>query len=213
MGDLQGVLDSLEEYTCDEVAIIRPVRDGDTLESFKSDIETLKNLKTMTPISFGGGIRTLKHLYLIKDLPIERLIFSSAFLEENYELITASKNLFGHQAIQCLLPVIYEDGEVYVFHSSKAEYSLLSSININFINDSANEIILYDIKNEGGRGFDWSLLDAMPFLNHKVVISGGIDTSILYVAKQKKIASVLIENKVLHKEYSVLGYKNAAKMF
>ena len=81
LGNFQSVLDSLEEYCCDEVAIIRPVRSNDSFKNFQRDIETLQKLKTMTPISFGGGIRTKEHLNILQGLPIERLVFSSMFLD------------------------------------------------------------------------------------------------------------------------------------
>ena len=44
LGTLQGVIDSLEEYQCDEIAIIRPVRKNDSLDAFKTDISELKKL-------------------------------------------------------------------------------------------------------------------------------------------------------------------------
>ena len=210
LGQLQGVLDSLEEYHCDEVAIIRPVRQADSIEFLKKDVEIMRSLNIMTPISFGGGIRSLEHLNLLKDLPIERLVFSSAFLEGNTELITSAKNLFGHQAIQCLLPIMKKNNMVYVYHSSKSRYIPLSEVDIGVINELANEIVLVDLLHEGLKNqFDWSLLDMMPFLNDKIIISGGVGKETLRCARDREVASVLIDNKVLHQEYSISGYKHA----
>lgn len=213
LGNLQEILDSLEEYQCDEVAIIRPVRNTDSLGRFQEDIEVIKALKSMTPISFGGGIRSHEHLNMLKDLPIERLIFSSAFLDRDIGLITSAISLFGHQAIQCMLPVAHKDGDVYIYHSAKAKYVPVSDIDKQFIDEFANEIILFDTTNEGGRNqFDLSLIEAVGFPTDKIIISGGIGKQAVYTANQKKIASVLIDNKVLHQEYSISGYKNAANM-
>ncbi len=210
LGTLQGVFDSLEEYQCDEVVIIRPVRKNDTLKSFQQDIQVIKTLKTMTPISFGGGLRSLEHLRLLKDLPIERLVFSSAFLEGNSELITFAKDLFGRQAIQCLLPVRYQKGEVYVYHSSAENYVPLTSIDTQFIDELANEIVLFDTFHEGCQDqFDWSVLLDVPFAPDKLILSGGIGKKTQRIARQKNIASLLIDNKVLHQECSILGYRYA----
>ncbi len=210
LGTLQGVLDSLEEYQCDEVAIIRPVRKNDTLKSFQQDIHVIKTLRTMTPISFGGGIRSVDHLNLLKGLPIERIVFSSAFLEKKRELITLSKDLFGHQAIKCLLPVCNQKGEVHIYHSSVGGYIPLSTIDTQFIDELANEIILFDTKHEGcSDQFDWSILQGVPFAPDKLIISGGVGKKTTRIAQQENIASVLIDNKVLHQEYSILGYKYA----
>jgi len=210
LGSLQGVLDSLEEYQCDEVAIIRPVRKNDTLNKFQQDIKVIKALKTMTPISFGGGVRSIEHLNLLKGLPIERIIFSSAFLEKKRELITLAKDLFGHQAIKCLLPICYQNNKVHVYHSSLGNYVPLSNIDTKFIDELANEIVLFDTQHEGGKDqFDWLLLSGIPFPLEKIIISGGIGKKTKLSAQQQNIASVLIDNKVLHQEYSILDYKYA----
>ena len=210
LGALQGVLDSLEEYQCDEVAIIRPVRQNDTLKSFQRDIQVIKALKTMTPISFGGGIRSLEHISLLKGLPIERIIFSSAFLEKQTELITLAKDLFGHQAIKCLLPVSVQKGEVHVYHSSAGRYIPLSTVDTQFIDELANEIVLFDTDHEGcSDQFDWSIIEEVPFAAEKLILCGGVGKKTPCIARQNNIASVLIDNKVLHQEYSILEYKNA----
>ena len=85
LGSMQLAMDSLEQFECDEVAIIRPVRDQDSMELFAKDLDVISRLKTMTPISFGGGIRSLHHLELLMDLPIERLVFSSSFIKNKCE--------------------------------------------------------------------------------------------------------------------------------
>ncbi|MDA0120149.1 HisA/HisF-related TIM barrel protein [Vibrio sp. T11.5] len=213
LGDLQSVLDSLEEYQCDEVAIIRPVRDQDTFAQFEADIQVLHRLKTMTPISFGGGIRSFKHLALLNDLPIERLVFSSAFLAKDHMLLDEAKNLFGHQAIQCLLPIRTLNGSLEVFCSEKSTFVTINDIDFSFIQSYANEIILFDVASEGEHNqFDFELLSALPIENSKLIVSGGIGHESVRAASEKGLASVLIDNKVLHKEYSITSYKHAFKL-
>jgi phosphoribosylformimino-5-aminoimidazole carboxamide ribonucleotide (ProFAR) isomerase len=213
LGDIQGILNSLEEYQCDEVAIIRPVRVNDTLAKFKEDIEVLHCLKTMTPISFGGGIRTADHLVLLKDLPVERLVFSSAFILKNQALIEVAKNLFGHQAIQCLLPIQNQNGNMQVYCSYKAVFIPLAEVDFEFIQSYANEVILFDISHEGASDkFDFELVNQIPLSNDKLIISGGIGFESIKTAYKLGFASVLIDNKVLHEECSITRYKYAAKM-
>ena len=210
LGSLQLAMDSLEEYKCDEVAIIRPARDKDTLELFSRDIEIIRVLKSMTPISFGGGIRTLNHLKLLQDLPIERLVLSSAFISRNTSLIDKAINLFGHQAIQCLLPVKFIRDEVFVYDCENAQFLQLRALDLALIDDLANEVVLYDIDNDGCRNcFNKSLVESFSFVKSKLVITGGIGKAIIDWAKQQELASVLIDNKVLHQEYSIKGFKRA----
>lgn len=209
LGDLQTVLDSIEEYMSDEISIIRPVRTGDTLVDFETDIGILRNIKSMTPISFGGGIRTSAHIELLRGLPIERLVFSSAFIDKNRELITEGINLFGHQAIQCLLPLKLVNNQIFVFDSSRSDYIPFSQLDINFIEELANEIILVDTIHEGEQDeFDWNLVELTQLPKNKLIISGGVGKRTIEVAKECEISSVLIDNKTLHKENSILSYRN-----
>lgn len=213
LGELQSVLDSLEEYQCDEVAIIRPVRENDTFAQFEADVKALHNLRTMTPLSFGGGIRSVDHLALLSDLPVERLVFSSSFLLRDNKLLEKTKNLFGRQAIQCLLPMRQQEGELQVYLPNKARFVSKADINFDFIQEYANEVILLDLTNEGEVDlFSFDLLKQVPIDNHKLIISGGVGRESVKIAGEQKIASVLIDNKVLHKEYSIASYKHAANL-
>ena len=200
-GSMQLAMDSLEEFECDEVAIIRPVRDQDSLDVFCKDLEVIRSLKTMTPISFGGGIRSLTHLELLKNLPIERLVFSSCFIKRDGSLIVQAKNMFGPQAIQCLLPVRMVDEVIFVYESSCADFVPLNSLDLKYIDGLANEVILYDVDNDGYRDkFNQSLLAGFPLARDKLVITGGIGELTVDWARREGLASVLIDNKVLHQD-------------
>lgn len=213
LGDLQRVLDSLEEYQCDEIALIRPVRSYNGTDEYQSDIAHLKSIKSMTPISLGGGIRSIEDLMCLKGVPVERLIFSSSFLDKNQQLIDMATQLFGKQAIQCLLPAVKTNNGVFVYHSGQEKLIRISDLDREFIEQRANEVIIVDTVHEGlNDKFDWTLVDELSFAAEKLVISGGVGHQTVKEAKSRKIASVLIDNKVLHKETSITGYKNAATM-
>jgi len=209
LGSLQIAMNSLDEYECDEVAIIRPVRDCDPLDLFSRDLDVLRELKTMTPISFGGGIRSREHLELLEGLPVERFVFSSAFIESNQALVDSARRLFGKQAIQCLLPVKVDENNIYTYDSYKAQFLGLEEVDLFLINELANEVVLYDTSNDGGYDtFDKSIIKRLPFEKNRLVITGGIGKSTIQWAKREGLASVLIDNKVLHNEFSIRGFKN-----
>ena len=211
LGSLQVALDSLDEYECDEVAIIRPVRDSDSLDLFSKDLDVLRRIKTSTPISFGGGIRSIEHLNLLEGLPIERLIFSSSFIENNISLVGSASELLGKQAIQCLLPVKREADVTHIYRSDRTKFLGLDEIDLNIIDELANEVVLYDIKNDGLHdSFDVSILDSFSFLRSKLVITGGVGKSTIDWARVQGLASVLIDNKVLHHEYSIRSCKRVS---
>lgn len=208
LGSLQTAMSALDDYECDEVAILRPVRDRDSLELFSTDIEVLRETKTTTPICFGGGIRSAQHLELLEGLPVERLVFSSAFIKRNQVLLNSARRIFGKQAIQCLLPVKVDADDIYIYDSYRAEYLGLEEVDLTLIDELANELILYDTSNDGGHDvFDKSIIERLPLEKHRLVITGGVGKSTIQWAKREGLASVLIDNKVLHKEYSISGFK------
>jgi len=210
LGKLQNIIDYLEAYQCDEIAIMRPIRDIDTIESFQRDINELLNIKCMTPLSFGGGLRDMEHIELLHNLPIERLMFSSSFIHKDIGLIKYATSLYGHQAIQCILPFNYENDVVQIFSSKLNKFVPIDSIDIDFIEKYANEIILLDTNNEGlSDKFYDEILKRIQIDNTKLIISGGIGKENIKFAKNNNIASVIIDNKVLHNEYSIKGYSNA----
>jgi phosphoribosylformimino-5-aminoimidazole carboxamide ribonucleotide (ProFAR) isomerase len=210
LGRLQNVIDFLEAYGCDEVAIIRPVRDMDTMESFQKDINELLNLNCATPLSFGGGLRSVKHIDMLHNLPIERFMFSSSFIHKEADLLKYATDLYGRQAIQCVLPFIYKNDAISIFSSKLNQFIPIESIDIEFIQKHANEVILLDTKNEGlSDKFDKRVLEDIKIENAKLIIMGGIGKEDIRLGKNSAIASVIIDNKVLHGEYSIRGYKNA----
>jgi phosphoribosylformimino-5-aminoimidazole carboxamide ribonucleotide (ProFAR) isomerase len=205
LGELQGVIDSLEKYEVDEVAIIRPVREVENLESFRRDIDVIGNLNSMTPISFGGGLNSIEHIKLLHQLPIERLIFSSAFIEKNSKPIKFAQKLFGHQSIQALIP--FRNREVFL--SKENRFLDISKLDFEFLERYANEVILFDTENEGTpNSFQKEILEEFQIGKEKIVISGGVGLETVKFAKEKSLASALIENRVLHKEFSIRSYKN-----
>ncbi|MFT5660480.1 MAG: imidazole glycerol phosphate synthase subunit HisF [Sulfurimonas sp.] len=209
LGKLQNAIDFLEAYECDEITIIRPIRDIDTIESFQKDIDEISKLKCMTPLSFGGGLRDIKHIDMLHNLPIERLVFSSAFIHTNIDIIHYATNLYGHQAIQCMLPFTLKNNTVQIFSSSLNKFIPYDSINVEFIQEYANEIILLDIQNEGlSNKFTDRILKKIKIKNSKLIISGGVGKETIGLCEKQNIASILIDNKVLHEEYSIKGYRH-----
>ena len=208
LGGLQTALNSLEEYGCDEIAIIRPARDND--ESLATDLKLIGEIQSMTPISFGGGVRTQSQLESLSSLPFERLVLSSAFIHSSQDVVSTSVAHYGRQAIQCLLPFKHEGGECLIFDSSSNRYVDIKDIDLQFIDEYANEVILHDTVNEGYEGkFDFDVLYFIPLDLSKIVVSGGIGRASCRKAKKLGVASALVENRLLHREYSVERYRDA----
>ncbi len=201
LGALNNVLCFLDEYEVDEISITRPIRDNDNFDSFKSDIEVIKNSFSNSPISFGGGIRNINHLECLNGLPIERFHFSNAFIHMNKKLVEKVINMFGGQAVVASLPIKITDNIPYIFDGVSRKFIKLEKKVLDFIYHYADEIVVVDVENEGlNNSFNFNLLEQIQIPYAKSIITGGVGPKCIKKAKKMQLASCLVDNKVLHKE-------------
>lgn len=210
LGDLQNVISSLDEYECDEITIIFPKRACVHRSNFHESLKLLKGLKSISPISCGGGLREEIDFSKIQELPIERYVFSSEFIKPRSLVVELAKEKCGKQAIQCMLPMAISSDVAYVYHSAAAAFVPLSEINFDRIFDLSDEIIVYDLNNEGRlNSFNFELLDRLPSVMDRLVISGGIGKKCIKRAKSLGLSAVLLDNKTLHDENHIQAIKYA----
>ena len=204
LGKLQNVITHLDKYLVDDITIIRPIRDNDNQIQLLSDLNEIKNIKCSTPISFGGGIRNIEQLNLLRDLPLERLVFSSALFNKESSLLKTAKNLFGKQAVIGLIPFKIRS-KLQVFNCQKN--SFVSSDEINHL-EIVDEIILYDCSNEGSQsGFNSDIFNLLNIDPKRCVISGGVANLFNSFKNYNKTPKALaIENSILHREFSKSNY-------
>jgi phosphoribosylformimino-5-aminoimidazole carboxamide ribonucleotide (ProFAR) isomerase len=203
LGDIQNAVNHLDSYNVDEIAIIRPVRKDDTKSSFLADIEELKRLKSSSPLSFGGGIRDFQSLSYLQGLPFERYLFSSALYYEDSSIIQQAIQLFGQQAVVGFLPFRY-DLVASFFNSQKGIFLPSKMINRESFK-SCDEVVLYDCESEGKKsGFHLEVLRELDIDISKCVLSGGISDDFERLnTLDKRPSGILIENSVLHSEFSI----------
>lgn len=211
LGSLQSVLQSLDEYECDEIAIVRYARGSEPNKMFSEDIEALKNCKTSSPISFGGGICDVNQLEETRQAPIERLIFSSMAIKGQFEIIEKASERYGHQAIQCLLPIKFEEGELKIYLSSESRFVDKKYIDFHKLREVSNELIIYDTSADGiPDRFSFEVMKYIDYPANRLVLTGGIGEESIKRALSEGVASVLIENRILHQEFAVNGFKKNA---
>lgn len=203
LGSLQTAVNSLEQYGFDEICIIRPVRDDDDPAIRQSDLDQLRNLDCLTPISLGGGIRRVQDISDLATLPVERFILSSAFIRADTALLEAMNAHFGRQAVQALLPVsLSKNSELKVYCCQEADEHTLTDASRAAIAGYANEIILYDRHNEGLGNFEMALITHSQLPLERLIISGGVGRSEYRALRELGGAAMLIENRALHHEFS-----------
>lgn len=210
LGNLQNVITFLDEYECDEISLVFPTRLVTDRSNFYKSLNLLKSLKSISPISLGGGIRSEIDFKKVQDLPIERYIFSSEFIKPTSKVIETAAEKSGKQSIQCMLPMAIFSNTAYVYHSAEADFIPLNGISCSRILDLSDEIIIYDLHNEGrSDSFDFTLLSELPFAHDRLVVSGGIGPKCIRRAKSLGLASVLLDNNTLYEENHIQEMKHA----
>lgn len=216
LGNLKRCLDALSELECDEVAVINVTRGPESIGDGILQNDILKqSLMCSTPISFGGGLRSIYDLEKVSNLPIERICLSSAFINGNEPLLEYAIKQFGRQAVQCVLPFRYCD-KTATFELFCSEENVFIPFNpeiMCLINSYANEVIFYDTSAEGlYNSFNWKILEQIDYPLDKTIISGGIGLEIINQAKKMGLAAVLIDNSSLHFEMNFSKAKRYADL-
>ena len=213
LGEIQTVFSFLDEYECDEIAIMRYSRSNDNIDNFLNDVASISSCTISSPVSFGGGVRSISELNHLRLMPMERVIFSSAGICNETNLLNEASQTWGKQAMQCLLPVRMTNDGFQVYISKENNFVDLDIINFEFIDEYFNEVIIYDTDADGSYDkFNYSILEKIPLNTQKIVITGGVGLKIIKMAKDLELASVLVDNCVLHVQDSIKKYKKYAKL-
>jgi imidazole glycerol phosphate synthase subunit HisF len=207
LGELQNALNHLDQYELDEICIIRPVRTED--QTYHSDIDRLKKAKSSTPLAFGGGIRDYKDIEPLEGMPVERFILSSALFDSDMELIKRLHSKYGEQSIVGFIPFFFKE-QLRVFCSSQNRFKSFDSLNTSLLK-LCDEIVLHDCSAEGFNiGFNEEVVDRLGINENKLIYSGGVSDLIKgKVSLLNNPKSILVENKILHRENSKKSYYGA----
>ena len=200
LGSLQNAVRMLEERQVDDISIIRYCRENQNQEEFVSDLELISNLDCITPLAFGGGIRDSEALKMVQQLPVERILLSSAYFEKNIVLLEEAMSMFGRQALIAVLPYRVCNNKIEYYHCSAEKFG---DCDLAFIDSHANEVMLYNTTQEGLAFSDFQENYDLFSINHsKLILSGGINHGFIKKVRNLNFASVCIDNSALHQQFN-----------
>lgn len=207
LGALQNALDHLDIYELDEICILRPVRDND--QTYHQDAKCLRDAKSSTPLAFGGGIRNLDDIELLEGMPVERFVISSALFNKNTALIERLHAKYGEQSIVGFVPFSLVE-QLRVFNTLENCFQSPESLNESALR-LCDEVVLHDCDAEGEySGFNTKVVSKLGINENKLIFSGGVSE----IARKGdsnvfEPKSILIDNKILHRENSKKSYYGA----
>lgn len=207
LGALQNALNHLDKYELDEICILRPVRDKDY--TYQQDIELLRNAKSSTPLAFGGGIRSLDDIRVLEGMPAERFVVSSALFYNDIALIERLHSKYGEQSIIGFIPFSLKE-HLQVFNSRENCFQFPQTLNERAL-ALCDEVVLHDCDSEGVKtGFNQEVVSYLGNIESRLIYSGGVSEMLKEKLKWVNFPkSILVENKILHKENSKKSYYNA----
>lgn len=177
-------------YIGDPVNCARIFNAKDIDELIIIDISVTKNKKdpnyllikdiaeeVFCPLSYGGGIRTLKQAKKIFNLGVEKIIIN-AQAHSDIKFISQLTKKFGSQSISVAIDIIHENGTYYLYdylNSSKKKQDIKDYLR-KVEKANVGEIIINHVALEGTlKGYDISLMKLFKETSLQVIYNGGIN--------------------------------------
>ena len=199
IGSIKSALEALTRYEVDEINII--CLDYQARQDFTESVGSILESFCPTPIIFGGGINPSNYETLLNVLPSERFSFCSPILKEEFDIISKIKDRLGVQAIVGVMPLRKTREYLEIFCPRDKKFLRLTLEIISKFVEYADEILIYDIANDGSKkNFNFDLLDSLKIERNRLIISGGITKDSVNVARKIGISAVYVDNSTLHVE-------------
>ena len=139
-------------------------------------ILNLMTSKSLLPITYGGGIKTLKDIEKCLKTGCEKIILSSVLIE-NIEFLREAVKNFGSQSIIVNIDIIKKVDNYEIFNHVNSQ---LNQISLDLFIEKCHEyncgeIVLNSVQNDGiMEGYDLEMLDYLrPKIKKPLIISGG----------------------------------------
>ena len=209
------IAENLDRWGVDEIMIISIDRTINKLGPDKETLDSLNNKSLSTPISYGGGIRTLREALFVINNGAERLLLDSIIEKNSINEILKISEKLGSQSLIASLPLKVNNDKIHFInykniHKYKDERMILDLLN----NSIFSEALIIDLENEGiPQSFNKELIKKFN-ISIPTIAFGGISDShqASDILKDKKVSAVAIGNFLNYKEHSVQKIKDNIKL-
>jgi imidazole glycerol-phosphate synthase subunit HisF len=176
VGDPLSQFKIMDSNKADEISIVNLHREGASpVDEFSQLLSKIVGASS-TPISAGGGIKTLADADTFMKTGIEKISIPIQVKASNLFLFEYVSNKYGKQAVQATLD--YSESEsMYSIRKSNLMVNIdeLTVLVMRYLNAGAGEIVATNIEHDGSRaGLDFSLLNLVKNrISVPILISGG----------------------------------------
>lgn len=176
VGDPLSQFKIMDSNKADEISIINLHRGGTSPVSDFSSLLSRFVRASSTPISAGGGIKTLDDADAFMRTGIEKISIPIHKDASNLFLFEYISNKYGKQAVQATLDYFESDSR-YTIRNSRLSIDIHELIGLvtRYLNSGAGEIVITNMERDGSRvGLDFSLLKLIDNgIGVPILLSGG----------------------------------------
>ena len=103
------IAENLDRWGADEIIILSIDRSRHSLGPDKQTLSSINSLSLSTPISYGGGINSVKEAVFVIKNGVERLVLDSLIKENSINEIIKISDKLKSQSLIASLPIIEVD--------------------------------------------------------------------------------------------------------
>lgn len=208
------IAENLDRWGADEIIILSIDRSRHLLGPDKETLSSINSLSLSTPISYGGGITSVKEAVFVIKNGAERLVLDSLIKENSINEIIKISDKLGSQSLIASLPVIEVDKEIeFINYKNKAKkdkkfiYKLLNDLVF-------SEALIIDYKNEGLlNSFKNSIINNLD-IPIPIIAFGGITEpeQVKNLLSNKKVAAIASGNSLNYREHAIQQIKKNSNL-
>ena len=210
LGHPECLAENLDRWGADEILVLCIDCSRQGLGPDLSLLKRLNALGLSTPLTYGGGIRTVEQASLVIRSGAERLCVDAA-LRTDRQAIRDMAALLGAQALIAALPLCMESRRVswYDYRSGQSVPLAESDFSL-FADGVISEALVIDWRHEGQpNGFDMSLVHLFPFDGVPLITFGGLSdpAQLAMLLALPRVAAVGVGNFLSYSEHAVQTFK------
>ena len=164
-------------------------------------VERMAELKISTPLTYGGGIKTVDHGIDLVNKGCDRLLIESGFWD-NPDFCGKLADILGRQALMLSLPLVWRNDCYLRYDYRDGSAFEMTDQDIALIDETFSEVVLVDKDREGHPDAFNIDHEAIDFSIAGKILFGGISTpkQIEAFSRNQSINGCAIGNFAAHKE-------------
>ena len=175
LGHPECLVENLNRWGADEIIVLSIDRSRRGLGPDLALLRRLGALGLSTPLTYGGGIRSVEDAGAVIQLGADRVCVD-AVLRADPDAVRGMATLLGAQAVIGVLPMSIVNGALtWRDHLARRDVPLESVDLALFSEEVVSEVLLVDWRNEGRPGgFDVDLVRRFPLRGIPLIAFGGL---------------------------------------